>query len=442
MKEIKNSALEYHGKNPPGKIATKITKSCRNQRDLSLAYSPGVAEVSMAIAKNPKRLNQYTNRGNYIAVITDGSAILGLGDLGPEAAYPVMEGKALLFKKFADVDASPICLNIAGADDSAKKKRLVKTVKALEPTFGGINLEDIKAPACFEIEQQLKKNLKIPVFHDDQHGTAIITLAALFNALELTGKRIQEVKCVFLGAGAAGIATASLFARAGVLKRNIIMSDSTGILHQDRKKNMNKYKRQWATKIQCRSLKQAMRGADVFVGVSGRDLVTQAMVKSMNVKPIIFAMANPWPEIKPEKAKQAGAFVVGTGRSDYENQINNVLGFPGVFRGVLDTHAREINDQMKIAAAQALAQLAKEPIPAKVKNELKRAYAKEAKHGIFDQKNPLAPNYVIPKPLDSRVAPRVAREVAKAAMETRVAQKSIENRTKYEKQIAMRLAAV
>ncbi|MBU4202066.1 MAG: malate dehydrogenase [Candidatus Altiarchaeota archaeon] len=339
----KEQALSYHSRGRPGKIEISSTKPVENQRDLSLAYTPGVAEPCKEIAREEENIFEYTSKGNMVAVITDGSAVLGLGNIGPKAALPVMEGKAVLFKKFAGVDAFPICL------DTQDVEEIIKTTKLIAPGFGGINLEDISAPRCFEIEKRLKKGLDIPVFHDDQDGTAVITLAGLYNALELVGKKIDEIKVVFNGAGAAGIACAKICQVAGVKK--IIMCDSKGVIYKGRKENMNPYKTEFAAETESRTLAEAMHGADVFIGVSVGGCVTQEMVESMATNPIIFAMANPTPEILPEDAHEVRDDVImATGRSDYPNQVNNVLGFPFIFRGALDVRATEINEEMKIAA--------------------------------------------------------------------------------------------
>ncbi|MBH8602292.1 NAD-dependent malic enzyme [Thermoactinomyces sp. CICC 23799] len=356
--------------------------------DLSLAYSPGVAEPCREIHKDPGVIYDYTMKGNLVAVVTDGTAVLGLGNIGPRAALPVMEGKAVLFKSFAGVDAIPICL------DTTEIDKIVETVKFMSPTFGGVNLEDIAAPNCFIIEERLKKELDIPVFHDDQHGTAIVTLAGLINALKVVGKKMEEIRVVANGAGAAGIAIIQMLLNMGV--RDVVMCDSKGAIYKGRPYGMNPVKEKVAEMTNHRMLRgelaDVMKGADVFIGVSVAGAVTPEMVRSMNKDPIIFAMANPVPEIMPEEAKQAGAKVVGTGRSDFPNQVNNVLAFPGIFRGSLDVRAKAINEEMKIAAAYGIASLIEE--------------------------HELSPDYVIPAPFDPRVAPKVAMEVAKAAMET------------------------
>jgi malate dehydrogenase (oxaloacetate-decarboxylating) len=374
-----------------GKLESKSKVPVRNAKDLSLAYSPGVAEPCKAIYDDKNKVYDYTMKGNMVAVVSDGTAVLGLGNIGPEAALPVMEGKAVLFKSFAGVDAFPICLNTTDVD------KIVETVKLLEPTFGGINLEDIAAPNCFVIEERLKKETNIPVFHDDQHGTAIVTVAGLVNALKLTGKQMSNIKVVANGAGAAGIAIIKLLYRYGV--RDIIMCDSKGAIFEGRSFGMNNVKAEVA-KFTNRdraegSLADVIKDADVFIGVSVEGALTKEMIAAMKQDPIIFAMANPVPEIMPSDAKEAGAMVIGTGRSDFPNQVNNVLAFPGIFRGALDVRATHINEQMKIAAVEAIASLIS---------------AEE-----------LSADYVIPAPFDARVAPAVAAAVAKAAMETGVA---------------------
>ncbi|WP_042354810.1 NAD(P)-dependent malic enzyme [Bacillus rubiinfantis] len=387
---LREEALHMHRINK-GKLESKSKVPVRNAHDLSLAYSPGVAEPCKDIYEKPETIYDYTMKGNMVAVVSDGTAVLGLGNIGPEAALPVMEGKAVLFKSFAGVDAFPICLNTTDVN------KIVETVKLLEPTFGGVNLEDIAAPNCFVIEERLKKEANIPIFHDDQHGTAIVTVAGLVNALKLTGKKMTEIKVVASGAGAAGIAIIKLLHSYGV--RDIIMCDTKGAIYEGRPQGMNVVKSEVA-KFTNRDnltgeLKEVIKGADVFIGVSVAGALTKEMVASMNQNPIIFAMANPVPEIMPDEAKAAGALVVGTGRSDFPNQVNNVLAFPGIFRGALDVRATHINEKMKIAAVEAIA-------------------------GLI-QDHELNPDYVIPGPFDSRVAPNVAAAVAKAAMETGVA---------------------
>ncbi len=405
----REEALEYHSSGRKGKLEVIASKPCATQRDLSLAYTPGVAQPCLAIAENKNDVYEYTAKGNLVAVISNGTAVLGLGDIGPEAGKPVMEGKGVLFKRFADVDVFDIEV------DSKDPKAIIKFCKMIAPTFGGINLEDIKAPECFEIEETLIEELDIPVFHDDQHGTAIISGAALLNALELVKKDIDKVKCVFLGAGAAGIACANLYIALGVNPANVRMCDSKGVIYKGRTEGMNKYKEQFAVETEERTLDDAMKGADVFVGVAVKDMVSQDMVRSMADNPIIFAMANPDPEITYEDARAARSdIIMATGRSDYPNQVNNVLGFPFIFRGALDVRARKINMEMKIAAVKALANLAKEHVPESVS----KAYGGE--HFRF------GPEYIIPKPFDPRVLVWEAAAVAQAAMETGVARKQID----------------
>ena len=387
---LREEALKLHRDNV-GKIEVASKVQVKDQRGLSLAYTPGVAEPCREIHKDPDKVYEYTSKGNMVAVITDGTAVLGLGNIGPSAALPVMEGKAVLFKTFAGVDAFPVCLNTTDID------RIVETVALMEPSFGGVNLEDIAAPACFEIERRLKERLSIPVFHDDQHGTAIIVLAALLNALKITGKELKDLTVVMNGAGAAGVAIGKIILRAGV--GNLIMCDSRGIIYTGRAEGMNPAKEEMARLTNKEnkkgSLADAMAGADVFIGVSSANVVSVEMIKSMNSDPIVFALANPVPEIDPDLAKEAGARIVGTGRSDYPNQINNVLAFPGIFRGALDVRAADINEEMKLAAAYAIA-------------------------GVVAEEE-LNEDYIIPKPFDPRVAPAVARAVAKAAMDSGVA---------------------
>jgi malate dehydrogenase (oxaloacetate-decarboxylating) len=387
LANLREEALRLH-REKRGKLTMQSKVPVESAYDLSLAYSPGVAEPCREIHKDPGVIYDYTMKGNLVAVVTDGTAVLGLGNIGPGAALPVMEGKAVLFKSFAGVDAIPICL------DTTEIDKIVETVKFMSPTFGGVNLEDIAAPNCFIIEERLKKELDIPVFHDDQHGTAIVNLAGLINALEVVGKKMEEIRVVANGAGAAGIAIIQMLLNMGV--RDVVMCDSKGAIYKGRPYGMNPVKEKVAEMTNHRMLRgelaDVMKGADVFIGVSVAGAVTPEMVRSMNKDPIIFAMANPVPEIMPEEAKQAGAKVVGTGRSDFPNQVNNVLAFPGIFRGALDVRAKAINEEMKIAAAHGIASLIEE--------------------------HELSPDYVIPAPFDPRVAPKVAMEVAKAAMET------------------------
>jgi malate dehydrogenase (oxaloacetate-decarboxylating)(NADP+) len=395
--DLKQNALAYHRLPKPGKLDVVSSKPCSTQADLSLAYTPGVAQPVLEIAKNPARAYDYTNKGNLVAVITDGTAILGLGDRGPLAAKPVMEGKGVLFKQFADIDVYDIEV------DAKTPQDFIRVVEAIAPTFGGINLEDIAAPHCFEIEKALKKKLDIPVFHDDQHGTATIICAGLLNALHVQGKALETAKIVCLGAGAAGIASLNLLVAMGAKKSNILLVDSKGVVHTGRT-DLNGFKKAYARRTKLRTLDEAMTGADVFIGVSGANLVSPAMVKSMAEKPVVFALANPTPEILPEKAMAArDDLVMATGRSDYPNQVNNVLGFPFIFRGALDARAKEITQAMLIAAVHALAGLARERVPASV---LKAYKLKTLKFG---------PDYILPKPFDPRLRDRVPQAVAKAA---------------------------
>jgi len=406
----KQDALDYHSLGRKGKIEVISTKPCATQRDLSLAYTPGVAEPCREIAANPADVYKYTAKGNLVAVVSNGTAVLGLGDIGPAAGKPVMEGKGVLFKRFADIDVFDIEL------DTHDPEEIIRIVRALEPTFGGINLEDIKAPECFHIEEELKKTMKIPVFHDDQHGTAIISGAGLMNALDIVGKKIDKVRVVFSGAGAAGIACAKFYLLLGVRKENLTLVDTQGVIYKGREKGMNPYKEFFARDTKARTLADAMKDADVFAGVSVKGVVTKDMVRSMAKDPIIFAMANPDPEIAYEDAVDARKDVImATGRSDYPNQVNNVLGFPFIFRGALDVMASAINDDMKLAASHALASLAREDVP----DSVIKAYGGE--------KFKFGRNYIIPKPLDPRVLLWEAPAVAKAAMETGVARKPIED---------------
>jgi malate dehydrogenase (oxaloacetate-decarboxylating)(NADP+) len=410
----KQDALDYHSGPRRGKIEIAVTKPCATQRDLSLAYTPGVADPCLAIAANPEDAYLYTAKGNLVAVVSNGSAVLGLGNIGAVAGKPVMEGKAVLFKRFADIDVFDIEL------DTQDPAEIIRIVRALEPTFGGINLEDIKAPECFRIEEELKAAMKIPVFHDDQHGTAIISGAALLNALEIVGKRIADVKVVFSGAGAAGIACAKFYLTLGVRKENLTLVDTKGVVYAGRTAGMNPYKQQFARETKARTLAEAIAGADVFAGVSVAGVLTKDMVKTMAPNPIVFAMANPEPEISPEDAHAARSDVlIATGRSDYPNQVNNVLGFPFIFRGALDVMATAIDDGMKMAAAKALAALAREDVP----DAVIKAYGGEPiKFGR---------EYIIPKPLDRRVLLWVAPAVAEAAMASGIARKPIADLSAY-----------
>jgi malate dehydrogenase (oxaloacetate-decarboxylating)(NADP+) len=417
-KTIKEDALKYHAEGRPGKIEVVPTKPYSTQADLSLAYSPGVAEPCLEIEKNALDAYRYTSKGNLVAVISNGTAVLGLGDIGAVAGKPVMEGKGLLFKIFAGIDVFDIEV------DEKDPERFIQTVKAIAPTFGGINLEDIKAPECFEIEQRLKSELDIPVMHDDQHGTAIISGAALLNALEITGKRIEDVKIVVNGAGAASISCTKLYVLLGARRENIVMCDSKGVLTVDRT-DLNSQKREFATsRTEVRTLADALKGADVFLGLSVADVLTGDMVRTMNSDPVVFALANPNPEISYDEATGSRAdLIFATGRSDYPNQVNNVLGFPYIFRGALDTHATAINEDMKLAAVKAIAQLAKEPVPEVVN----AAY--RLKRTTFGR------DYILPKPLDPRLLTRVSVAVAKAAIESGVSRKEIVDWDGYENRL-------
>ncbi|MFC6725321.1 phosphate acyltransferase, partial [Halobium palmae] len=409
---LDDDAREYHRSDPPGKIEISTTKPTNTQRDLSLAYSPGVAAPCRDIADDPEYAYDYTAKGNLVGVVSNGSAVLGLGDIGAQASKPVMEGKGVLFKRFADIDVFDVELDQPTADE------IVTSVSAMEPTFGGINLEDIKAPECFEIEERLREEMSIPVFHDDQHGTAIISGAALVNAAEIAGKELDELEIVFSGAGASAISTARFYVSLGAKKENITMCDSTGIINQERvdADEINQYKREFARDCPAGGLDEAMEGADVFVGLSIGGLVDGEMVRSMADDPVIFAMANPDPEIGYEDAKDArdDTVIMATGRSDYPNQVNNVLGFPFIFRGALDARATEINEEMKVAAARALADLAREDVP----DAVVKAYG--------DQPLQFGPEYIIPKPLDPRVLFEVSPAVAEAAMESGAARKELD----------------
>ncbi len=423
--DMKKAALEYHSIGRKGKIEVVPTKPCLTQWDLSLAYSPGVAEPCNEIEDNPDLAYEYTNKGNLVGVISNGTAVLGLGNIGALAGKPVMEGKSVLFKRFAGIDAFDIEINTTDPDE------VIKTVKYLEPTFGGINLEDIKAPECFYIEEELKKQTDIPVFHDDQHGTAIISGAGLLNACELVGKDISELTMAFNGAGASAIACAEFFISLGAKRENIIMCDSRGVIYKGRKENMNPQKQRFAVKTKARTLKDAIKGADAFVGLSNGGAVTKGMVKSMAKKPIIFAMANPDPEISyPDAVAARKDVIMATGRSDYPNQVNNVLGFPFIFRGALDVRAKAINEEMKVAAAYALADLAKTGAD----EEVARAYGEKS----FE----FGPEFIVPKPFDPRVLVYESVAVAEAAMQTGVSRIKInieDYRSKLERKVDEKL---
>ena len=422
MTKFNDDVMSYHCTPIAGKISVMPTKPCMTADDLSMAYTPGVALPVKAIAEDPECAKIHTSRQNLVAVVSNGSAILGLGNLGALASKPVMEGKGVLFKRFADVDVFDIEL------DTADPKKIIDIVKTMEPTFGGINLEDIKAPECFEIEETLIDLCGIPVFHDDQHGTAIICAAGLINAVEVAGKKMEDLKVVFNGAGAAGISCAKLFVSMGVKNENLTMCDSRGVIYKGREAGMNKYKEIFALDTPHRTLAEAMVGADVFIGVSQKDVVTPEMLKSMAATPIVFAMANPDPEITYEAAVGARDDVImATGRSDYPNQINNVLGFPFIFRGALDVGATKISEGMKIAAARSLAELAREPVPETVK----KAYCgKDFSFG---------PEYIVPKPFDPRVIEYEAVAVAKAAMDEGLATNEIKDWDAYRARLRQRM---
>ncbi len=417
-----HEALHMHAKGKPGKVEIQATKPLTTQHDLTLAYSPGVAGPCLAIHEDESRVYDYTARGNMVAVISNGTAVLGLGNIGPLASKPVMEGKCVLFKRFADVDAVNVEVFSENVDE------VVESVRLFGNTFGGINLEDIKAPECFMIEERLRELLDVPVFHDDQHGTAIITAAGLINAIDLTGRKLADAKIVINGAGAASIACADLMKAMGVSASNILMCDSKGVIYQGREAGMNQWKSTYAVDTEARSLADAMKGADAFIGLSIKDAVSQDMVESMADQPIIFAMANPDPEITPEDVKAVRSdAIVATGRSDYPNQVNNVLGFPYIFRGALDVRATRINDEMKIAAAYALAELAREDVP----DEVDAAYAGD--HLQY------GPEYLIPTPFDPRLIVAIPKAVAQAAMDSGVAQRPIIDMDVYEAELSARL---
>ena len=422
--EKKTEALKYHAEGRPGKIQVVPTKPTATQKDLALAYSPGVAEPCLAIQKDPQLAYDYTAKGNLVAVISNGTAVLGLGDIGAMSGKPVMEGKGLLFKIFADIDVFDIEVDATDVD------KFCETVKAIAPTFGGINLEDIKAPECFAIEERLKKECDIPLMHDDQHGTAIISAAGLINALEVVGKKIDEVKIVVNGAGAAAVSCTKLYLALGAKKENVVMLDSRGVINTERT-DLNEQKRFFATsRTDCKTLAEAVKGCDVFLGLSKGGVLSQDMVRSMAKDPIVFALANPNPEITYEDATSAREdIIMATGRSDYPNQVNNVLGFPYIFRGALDTHSCAINEEMKLGAVRALAALAKEPVPESIKQLYKNPDMKFGR------------NYIIPVAFDPRLLETVAPAVAKAAMESGVARHNITDWDAYKQQLRDRMAS-
>jgi len=418
--KIYQESLDYHRAEPYGKFSVEPTKPMNSQHDLSLAYSPGVAQPCLEIEKDPNMAYEYTNKGNLVAVISNGTAVLGLGNIGALASKPVMEGKAVLFKKFAKVNAIDLEVNTKDKDE------LVKTVCLLEPSFGGVNLEDIKGPDCFYVEEECKKNMNIPVFHDDQHGTAIICLSGIINVMKMKNMSIKDAKIVMVGAGAAGIACMNMVKVYGASPENCIMIDTRGVIYKGRKEGMNPYKERHATDTKLRTLEEAIVGADIFIGVSSKDLLTNEMLKSMAPNPVIFAMANPHPEVLPPRAHEVRPdCIVATGRSDYANQINNVMCFPFLFRGALDVRATEINEEMKMAAAVALAKLTEEPVPQEV-----RAAFPSDKDFTFGK------NYIVPTPFDPRLMKAVAIATAKAACSSGVAQKPITDWDAYERRLA------
>ncbi|WP_265040324.1 malic enzyme-like NAD(P)-binding protein [Wolbachia endosymbiont (group A) of Trypoxylon clavicerum] len=419
----KQEALKYHSRGGnPGKISIMPTKPLSTQYDLSLAYSPGVAAPCLAIAKNPEVVYDYTAKSNCVAVISNGTAVLGLGNIGPLAAKPVMEGKAVLFKRFADIDAVDIEVGTENIED------FINAVRYLGPSWGGINLEDIRSPDCFIIEKRLNELMDIPVFHDDQHGTAVVVAAGIENALDIVGKKLEDVKIIMNGAGAAGIACLEILKSMGA--KNIVLCDKQGVIYKGRNEDMNEWKEKYAIDTSERSLLDTIKGADVFIGLSAKDVLNEEMLKSMGKDPIIFALANPDPEVRPEFAKSVRPdAIIATGRSDYNNQVNNVMGFPYIFRGALDVHATTINDEMKIAAADAIAKLAREPVPGEISavyGGRKMSYGRE---------------YIIPTPFDPRLISIVSPAVAKAAVDSGVARKAIQDWSKYENQLKSRLAS-
>ncbi len=420
----KQEALKYHSRGGnPGKISIMPTKPLSTQYDLSLAYSPGVAAPCLEIAKNPEVVYDYTAKSNCVAVISNGTAVLGLGNIGPLAAKPVMEGKAVLFKRFADIDAVDIEVGTENIED------FINAVRYLGPSWGGINLEDIRSPDCFIIEKRLNELMDIPVFHDDQHGTAVVVAAGIENALDIVEKKLEDVKIIMNGAGAAGIACLEILKSMGA--KNIVLCDKQGVIYKGRNEDMNEWKEKNAIDTSERSLLDTIKGADVFIGLSAKDVLNEEMLKSMGKDPIIFALANPDPEVRPEFAKSVRPdAIIATGRSDYNNQVNNVMGFPYIFRGALDVHATTINDEMKIAAADAIAKLAHEPVPGEISavyGGRKMGYGRE---------------YIIPTPFDPRLISIVAPAVAKAAVDSGVARKAIQDWSKYENQLKSRLSNV
>ncbi|WP_082941966.1 malic enzyme-like NAD(P)-binding protein [Wolbachia endosymbiont of Nomada panzeri] len=419
----KQEALKYHSRGGnPGKISIMPTKPLSTQYDLSLAYSPGVAAPCLEIAKNPEVVYDYTAKSNCVAVISNGTAVLGLGNIGPLAAKPVMEGKAVLFKRLADIDAVDIEVGTENIED------FINAVRYLGPSWGGINLEDIRSPDCFIIEKRLNELMDIPVFHDDQHGTAVVVAAGIENALDIVGKKLEDVKIIMNGAGAAGIACLEILKSMGA--KNIVLCDKQGVIYKGRNEDMNEWKEKYAIDTSERSLLDTIKGADVFIGLSAKDVLNEEMLKSMGKDPIIFALANPDPEVRPEFAKSVRPdAIIATGRSDYNNQVNNVMGFPYMFRGALDVHATTINDEMKIAAADAIAKLAREPVPGEISavyGGRKMSYGRE---------------YIIPTPFDPRLISIVSPAVAKAAVDSGVARKAIQDWSKYENQLKSRLAS-
>ncbi|QMV46213.1 malate dehydrogenase [Wolbachia pipientis] len=419
----KQEALKYHSRGGnPGKISIMPTKPLSTQYDLSLAYSPGVAAPCLEIAKNPEVVYDYTTKSNCVAVISNGTAVLGLGNIGPLAAKPVMEGKAVLFKRFADIDAVDIEVGTENIED------FINAVRYLGPSWGGINLEDIRSPDCFIIEKRLNELMDIPVFHDDQHGTAVVVAAGIENALDIVGKKLEDVKIIMNGAGAAGIACLEILKSMGA--KNIVLCDKQGVIYKGRNEDMNEWKEKYAIDTSERSLLDTIKGADVFIGLSAKDVLNEEMLKSMDKDPIIFALANPDPEVRPEFAKSVRPdAIIATGRSDYNNQVNNVMGFPYIFRGALDVHAITINDEMKIAAADAIAKLAREP----VSDEISAAYG--------GRKMSYGREYIIPTPFDPRLISIVSPAVAKAAVDSGIARKAIQDWSKYENQLKSRLAS-
>ncbi len=434
MKDVSSAALAYHRQSPPGKLSIVPSKPCKTQEDLSLAYTPGVAAPCLEIQKDPEASYLYTSRGNTVAVITDGTAVLGLGNIGALAGMPVMEGKCVLLHRFAGINGIPLGIQTRSV------RECVRTIAPLEPSFGAIILEDIGAPECFRIEEQLKEMMGIPVFHDDQHGTAVVALAALLGSVGVTGKKLDTIRIVVNGAGAAGIAVSNLLVDAGIQKEQMLLVDSHGVVSTGRTEGMNRYKRAFARRTQARTLTEALQGADVFIGISAGNVLSSSQVRGMADQAIVLAMANPTPEILPADALRGGAAIAASGRSDFPNQVNNALGFPGIFRAVLDARVTTITKEMKLAAAHALYKLACVSIPDRIQESFAQVYPAQYAARVFSPKRPLSRDYIIPKLFDPRVVPAVARAVAEAAQESGIAKDPIPDPDAYERELLRRLS--